>query len=244
MPDYSLIANCFEDILTTCANYKNCERRAEGYNDVLDLCGLTWRKSSHRKAGSSDDLDEVGSGVITTTSRLHRHPVRAFGGAAAVKKSSKNASETTVSKTIQAINQTLKILSIRCFKLSRQVTDYITCHGNDVNATVFPLKGNCELEIDPNQALKELEDIACEWYVLAEACVLLSLSRDDYSPIPSVECRVLQPLCDVLDKLDIFVSLGLHLQGQDSTQISAEHLSWFDFVKLQQVLPWTTSMCY
>jgi hypothetical protein len=238
----------------------------------LSLYGLVWGAAATSAAGSgsgSDEGDEVGrggGGLSSACLRLRRHPLKSCGGASAVFGSKSTGGEESLSRTA-APDRAVQILRIRGLKLAQAVAAFSTQHC--CRNQILQLQPDVPGAEGSREALElemELEAFACEWFVLAE--VSLFLSGDGYdcgadkevdsrsrsrsrgdgtmsgsgSVAVAVDWRALQPLCEVLDQLDMFAELGRGLQSRRAPpsrghvmEGGAEPLLWTDFVALQEV---------
>ena len=180
------------------------------------------------------------------------------------KRKGKGHSLTTSHSIPVTVARAVKILHIRSVHLMQQVLGYCALRGGTLEiSTQLPQGGSGEG--GGSRVRVEVEALACEWFVLAEASLQLSeRTEEEWDRVGGVydsggrtgkvDYRVLQPLGDVVDKMDMFAELGLFLLPQAQAQAPAAAasgqsgvvtinepaeepagLGWLDFVQLQEV---------
>lgn len=243
-PNYRLLAECIPVGPLSLACQMTGEgndsplRGAEGEGKVKNY-GLVWTLPSGENisddGGTSREAVALVSGNEEKFSTsLRRHPVKAYAphvrGAPDSAADKVNTAQSKNGLSLQ--EQTVRIIQIRSVKLAQQVTALSAQH-QCTHDLVFELSEGCR-----DTAMLELGAVACEWFVLAEAllaCGQAEVENRD-NAVALVDVHLLSPLCTVIDKLDMFASLGVHLDTSP-VPATAEHpaLEWGDFVSLQEV---------
>ena len=243
VPNYCLLVECFQGMLDVCTT-RPCSYKIDF--EGMDLLGLSWRSESAMSIKViSDQCDIVSADRPSFNSILWSHPVKVSRGdsigktaACPVDGECKGEIEVdmeeinTVKKSShakKAEHLACKVLQFRGSKLAQRVMTYSTRHSCSGDGK-FQLNDNTSDDV-----LLELEELACEWYVLADACIGLCTGAS----ASAVDWRVFQPLQTVLEKLSSFTDIALivHRFGDQTstTGIRDKRLCGEDCGVLQQV---------
>ena len=227
-------------LLTACLPGEGNERTN---SDGLDLLGLKWSTTT-AKISEVEDVVTM-DGLLSGARRLRRYPVKVHKGAAISKsmvcadwdskdadREEKGAIKVTSSSLLKKVGSVAcEVLKIRSTALSQRVMSFNSRYGWSCDG---------QLDIggtdDCGAAVVDMEAIACEWYVLSEACLALcacSVSK------PTVDWRIFQPLQIVLEKTNSFADLEAILRKREErnilTEQSNERLHREDCSVLQKV---------